>query len=164
MKVPKLKVLKWTIVVLAVIFFAAQVVRPSRTNPPVDQSRTMHANLRVTPEVDAILERSCNDCHSNNTRWPWYSEVSPVSWWLVNHVEDGRRHLSFSEWGTYPPKRAAHKLQEICEEVEQGKMPFKSYVSLHPSARLSDSDKKVLCDWANGERTRLIANNPGLAQ
>jgi hypothetical protein len=164
MKVSKMKVLKWMLVVLAIIFLAAQMVRPSRTNPPVDESRTLQASVHVTPEVDAILERSCNDCHSNKTRWPWYSEINPVSWWLVNHVNEGRRKLSFSDWGTYPPKRAANKLKEICEQVESGEMPIKSYLPLHPAAKLSDADKQVLCNWANQERTRLLASQPASAQ
>jgi hypothetical protein len=104
--------------------------------------------------VAAILERSCNDCHSSETSWPWYSNVSPVSWFLKQHVDEGRRELSFSEWATYPKRKRERKLHEICEQVESGQMPLASYLPLHPSARLSDEDKRVLCDWARQEEER----------
>lgn len=151
------KVLKWVVIVLVVILVAIQLVRPARTNPPVDQSKTLEANLRVTPEVNAIVARSCNDCHSSKTAWPWYSNVAPISWYLARHVNGGRRQLSFSEWGTYPTKKAVRKLDEICEQVEMGEMPLKPYVPLHPAAKLSDADKQILCNWAKQERDRLLA-------
>jgi hypothetical protein len=148
------KVLKWSAVVLALIFLGAQVVRPDRTNPPVDASKTLGANTRLTPEVAAILKRSCNDCHSSETVWPWYSNVVPASWFLKSHVDDGRRELSFSEWGTYTKRKRERKLHEICEQVESGEMPLKSYLPLHPSARLSDEDRRRICEWARLEEER----------
>lgn len=151
------KALKWAAVVILVLFAGAQAYRPERTNPKVDASKTLGANSRVTPEVAAILERSCNDCHSSETRWPWYSHVAPASWFLQHHVEEGRRELSFSEWGAYAPRKRERKLHEICEQVESGGMPLKSYMPLHPSARLSDEDKRVLCEWARGEQERLAS-------
>ena len=151
------KALKWAALALLLLFVAAQAYRPDRTNPSVDESKTLAANARVTPGAAAILERSCNDCHSSRTRWPWYSQISPVSWFLKSHVEDGRRELNVSEWGTYAPRKRERKLHEICEQVEAGEMPIKSYLPLHPSARLSDEDKRVLCEWARGEEERVAA-------
>ncbi|HEX8499544.1 MAG TPA: heme-binding domain-containing protein [Pyrinomonadaceae bacterium] len=148
------KVLKWAAVVLALLFLGAQFRRPDRTNPAVDERKTLRANTRLTPEVAAIFERSCNDCHSSETTWPWYSNVAPVSWFLQSHVEEGRRELSFSEWGTYAKRKRERKLHEICEQVESGRMPLKSYLPLHPSARLSDEDKRVVCAWAKEEEWR----------
>lgn len=158
------KILKWTVIILAVLFVAIQTIRPSRINPPIDASLALEAKTRVTPEVAAILERSCNDCHTNKTVWPWYSNVAPVSWYLVRHVNDGRRHLSFSDWGSYAPKKADRKMQEICEQVQTGEMPINSYVILHPSAKLSDADKQILCGWANQERERIPGNQPSTPQ
>jgi len=151
------KALKWAALAILVLFVAAQAYRPDRTNPRVDESKTLGAHARVPPEVAAILERSCNDCHSSETRWPWYSHVAPVSWWLKSHVEEGRRELNVSEWGTYAPRKRERKLHEICQQVEAGQMPLKSYLPLHPSARLSDEDKRVLCEWARGEERRLAS-------
>jgi hypothetical protein len=148
------KVLKWSLVVVALLFIGAQAYRPDRTNPAVDERRTMRANTQMTPEVEAVLRRSCNDCHSSETVWPWYSNVSPVSWFLKSHIDDGRRQLSFSEWATYPKRKRERKLHEMCEQVESGEMPLKSYLPLHPSARLSDDDKRRLCEWTRQEEER----------
>jgi Haem-binding domain len=164
LKVSVKKVLKWTGIILAILFVAIQFIRPSRVNPPVDESKTLQATTQVPQDVGAILERSCNDCHSSRTEWPWYSEVSPLSWYLVRHVNEGRRELSFSNWGTYQPRRMVRKLQQICDEVEHGDMPLKSYLPLHPTARLSGADKQVLCNWANQERTRVLATQPAASQ
>ena len=148
------KVLKWSVVVLALVFLGAQAYRPDRTNPAVDERKTLRANMHLTPEVAAILERSCNDCHSSETTWPWYSNVSPVSWFLKGHVEEGRRELSFSEWATYPKRKRERKLHEMCEQVESGEMPLKSYLPLHPEARLSEEEKRLLCEWTKREEER----------
>jgi hypothetical protein len=148
------KVLKWSVVALALLFVGAQFYRPERTNPSFDEAKTMRANTRMTPEVSAVLERSCKDCHSSETTWPWYSNVAPVSWFLKSHVEDGRRALNFSDWATYAKRKRERKLHEMCEQVESGEMPLKSYLPLHPSARLSDDDRRVLCEWARQEEER----------
>src|SRR5215217_7072163 len=94
-------ILKWTAITLAALFAALQFVRPARTNPPAEEARAIGAHLNVTPEVAGILDRSCNDCHSNLTRWPWYSNVAPVSWFVIDHVNVGRKEMNFSEWAQY---------------------------------------------------------------
>ncbi len=151
------KALKWAAVLILLLFAAAQAYRPDRTNPEVDESKTLRANARVTPEVASILERSCKDCHSSETRWPWYSQISPVSWFLKNHVEEGRRELNLSEWGTYAARKRERKLHEICQQVESGEMPIKSYLPLHPSAKLSDEDRRLVCEWARAEEERVAS-------
>jgi hypothetical protein len=148
------KVLKWSAVAVSLLFLGAQAYRPERTNPPVDVGRTIAANTRMTPEVAAIFERSCNDCHSSETAWPWYSNVAPASWFLAWHVDEGRSELSFSEWAKYTKRQRERKLHEICQQVESGGMPLASYLPLHPSARLSDEDKRVVCEWAKQEEER----------
>jgi hypothetical protein len=145
------RVLKWFTIVLAVLFIAAQFYRPSLSSPPADESKSMRTNTRMTPEVAGILDRSCKDCHSSKTEWPWYSHVSPVSWYLKNHIDEGRQALSFSEWGTYAQRKREVKLHEICEQVETGQMPLSSYLLLHPAAKLSDDDRRVLCEWTKQE-------------
>ena len=149
------KVLKWFAVAVVVGFFGLQFVRPARTNPSVDQTQTINAHLEVTPPVAAILDRSCQDCHSNSTRWPWYSNVAPASWFLIDHVNHGRSHLNFSEWGKLEKREADKKLEEMCEEVSDKVMPLDSYTWIHRSAKLSDADIKILCDWTEAERKRL---------
>ncbi len=152
-----MKLLRWIGIFVLVLFLGLQAFSPSKTNPPIDPGRTIQANTQMPPEVLAILERSCSDCHSNSTRWPWYSYIAPVSWLVIDDVNEGRRHLYFSEWGTYPPKKAIRRLQDICEQVSEGEMPLKSYLLMHPEARLSDGDKQLLCSWAEQERPRILA-------
>ena len=158
------KFLKWALVALALLFVAAQAIRPAMKNPPVDESKTLRANSQVTPEVGAILDRSCNDCHSNQTVWPWYSQLAPVSWLLTRDVNEGRQQVNFSEWGTYNQRKAARKLKEMCEQVEHNEMPLWFYLPLHPTAKLSDADRKTLCDWAKQESARISAAQPGTQQ
>jgi hypothetical protein len=151
------KALKWAVAAVLVLFVAAQAYRPDLSGPPVDETKTMRATAQLTPEVGAVFDRACNDCHSSKTDWPWYSRLAPVSWYLKNHVEEGRRELSFSEWGTYPRRKASVKLKEICDQVSEGEMPLKSYLLMHPAAKLSDADKKLICDWTEQERKRTAA-------
>ena len=147
-----------SIVVLLVVI---QVIRPARTNPPEDETRTIQANSTITPQISEIFERSCKDCHSSRTTWPWYSEVAPVSWLLVSDVNGARKQVSLSEWGTYDPRKKVSKLQKICEEVEGGDMPLGIYVVLHPVAKLSDADRRALCDWTKQESDRVLASQGG---
>lgn len=149
------KILKWTAIVLAVIFAALQFIRPARTNPPVDESRTIAAQTHITPEVATILDRSCNDCHSNQTRWPWYSNVAPVSWFVINHVNEGRREMNLSDWAQYSKDDQQRYLKKMCREVEHGQMPLSSYLRLHGEAKLSHEDVRTLCYWASNETERL---------
>lgn len=154
------KILRIVLVVLIAAFVAAQFVRPDRSNPPIDETKV----LQAPADVQAILDRSCADCHSSNTRWPWYTNVAPISWMIADHVEEGRKELSFSEFGTYAPKKAAKKMQEVCEQVEQGEMPMQNYVLLHRDAKLSDADKARLCEWSKVERARIQGGGAGAAE
>ena len=152
------KTLKWTGICLVVLLVASQAIRPAKTNPPVDETKTLRANTIMSSEVAAIFERACSDCHSFNTTWPWYSQVAPVSWLLVSDVDNARKSMSLSDWGSYDSKKKASKLQEICEQVDKGDMPLPSYLFLHTAAKLSDADKKTLCDWTRQEGERVLAS------
>lgn len=152
-----IKILKWLALVVLVVLIGLQFVRPDRTNPAVDLSQAIHARLQPNPQVAAILDRSCQDCHSNTTRWPWYSNVAPVSWFVIDHVNHGRSHLNFSEWGTLDNRQAAKKLEEVCEEVQDGVMPLPSYTRIHWGAKLSPEDIKTLCDWTAVEAARIAS-------
>jgi hypothetical protein len=150
-----LKILKWLVLIVACLFVAVQFKRPARTNPPVDEYQTIFNRTQMTPQVAAILDRSCRDCHSNKTVWPWYSNVAPVSWLVTDDVNTGRQNLNLSEWAQYDRDRQAKKLQQMCDEVTDGAMPLSSYTPLHPGAKLSPDDVKTLCAWTEAERARL---------
>jgi hypothetical protein len=154
MKIVVRRVLKVLMLAAAGLALAIQFARPARTNPPVDPARTLQATVRLTPEVAAIFDRACLDCHSHQTRWPWYTEVVPVSWFVANHVVQGRRHLNFSNWPE-KPKVQDHKLGEICEMVERGAMPLPSYLWIHRGARLAPGEAEAICAWTKSEQERL---------
>jgi hypothetical protein len=133
------KVLIGLLGLVAVIQF---VPYGSAENPPVA------GEIPANAEVREVLRRACYDCHSNETVWPWYSHVAPAKWLVRYDVAEGRRHLNFSAWSEYPPRRQARKLEEIGEELAQGRMPPKLYTPLHPSSRLTEAEVALLRDWA----------------
>ena len=149
------RILRWLVVLLAAGFVIIQFFRKPRTNPAIDPNQTIESHLQVSPQVAAMLDRSCNDCHSNKTRWPWYANVAPVSWFVIGHVDDGRRDMNFSNWGGYDKDKQSRRLRDMCELVQDGEMPLSTYTPLHPGSTLSAEDKKMLCDWANAERARI---------
>ena len=151
------KILKIGIIVIVLGFLLIQFYRPARINPAIVAAETLESSTEVTENVGEILAKSCNDCHTNNTDWRWYSNFAPMSWGMVDHVEDGRKHLNFSKWSTYDDKRKDHKLDEICEQVETKEMPFYQYVWIHWDAELSQEEIKTLCDWTKAERQKLTA-------
>jgi hypothetical protein len=128
------------------IFVVLQVVPVERTNPPVVSA------LQARDDVQQILRAACYDCHSNETRWPWYSHVAPVSWWVVDHVEHARGHLNFSDWPALDARAREHALEEIQEMVESGEMPLRSYALMHSGARLDAAERERLLSWAADER------------
>jgi hypothetical protein len=149
--------LKRIVLGLAVVFAGMQLFRPDRTNPPINAAQSIQAAATVPPEVGAVLRRSCFDCHSSETRWPWYSGVAPMAFGVVDHVTEGRAQFNFSDWGAYPARKRIAILEKMCEEVREGKMPLKEYLWLHRDATLSEADWKSVCDWSADEADRLAA-------
>jgi Haem-binding domain len=143
------KWLKRSLITLAVLGALAQLVRPSRTNPPVDPKQEITAHMQMDPAVTATLTRACNDCHSNRTRWPWYSNVAPVSWLVARDVNEGREELNFSEWGASREKEPGKLLGKICSEMKEGEMPMATYRLMHPQARITSAEAENVCRWAN---------------
>jgi len=141
--------------IVFVIVVLVQVKRPDRTNPPVEPSAVYTAHMNVPDDVKAIVARACYDCHSNETKWPWYTNVAPVSWLAAMDVEEGRKHLNFSEWGSYKKGRMIKRLAEIEGEVTTGAMPMPKYVTMHPEGVLTDADRERLSKWAIDEGERL---------
>lgn len=150
-------ILKRALLAVIVIFALMQFSRPARENPASDPSMALAAHVEVPADVATLLTDCCSDCHSNDTAWPWYSNVAPVSWLVARHVEEGREHLNLSEWGAYTPYRAQHKLEEMAEEVKEGEMPLKVYLPAHPEAKLDSDQRERLADWANAERAKILA-------
>ena len=130
------------LVALALVVVALQLVPVSRTNPRVT------SEIVAPAAVHAVLKRACYDCHSHETKWPWYSYVAPVSWLVAKDVRDGRRHMNFSEWGSYIADKQEAKIRSIWEQVSEGEMPLAIYLPMHPEAKLTEADRAVLKQWA----------------
>ncbi len=141
---------------LAVVFVAIQVVRPARNEGSSTGPNDIGTKYAVPAEIAGHLKRACFDCHSNHTNYPAYANLQPVGWWLESHVRDAKKHLSFSEFATYKPKRAAHKLEEIAEEVRKKHMPLDSYLWVHGEAKLTDAEIEAIAQWADALRATIV--------
>lgn len=140
--------IRYASIAAVIVFGLAQTVRPARTNPPTDSARTLHALAPTPAQVAAVLDRACRDCHSNETRWPWYSHVAPVSWFVIDHVNHGRSHFNYSNWAQYEPAEAARLLKESCRLAREASMPLASYAIVHRAAALTEADVAILCAWS----------------
>ncbi|MEP6789065.1 MAG: heme-binding domain-containing protein [Acidobacteriota bacterium] len=149
------KALKILAVLIVVGIIVLQFFGIDKTNPPIVPSETLEATVAVPPDVSQIIVRSCNDCHTNSTIYPWYSNVQPIGWFLKNHIDDGKRDLNFSIFNTYTAKKKAKRLEDICELVQSKEMPLPSYLWIHRESVLSDSDIKTLCDWSKQEESKI---------
>ena len=150
------KKILWGLLALLVII---QFLRPTRNRAAELSTNDISRHYTVPDTIAAILKHSCNDCHSNNTIYPWYVNIQPVGWWLQNHVNEGKSELNFSEFAAYPPKRQAHKLEEMTKSVKDDDMPLNSYLWIHSNARLSATDKELLIKWADSLRTEIARKN-----
>jgi hypothetical protein len=131
----------WGVAILALFLFI-QAIPVERNNPPVTE------RIEAPPEVQTLLRRACMDCHSNETFWPWYSGVAPISWLTARDVREGREHLNLSTWDRYDAGERAELFDEMAEVVEEGEMPMKMYLPLHPEARLTAEERALLVRWA----------------
>jgi hypothetical protein len=145
--------LKWMVGALMVAFGLLQFTNPPRTNPPVVHD--LMATNAPPPQVAAMLHAACYDCHSNETKWPWYGQVAPLSWLIADDVNEGRRHLNLSDWPADQPARLAKRLENMSEEIGYGDMPPKKYTAIHANARLTDAERKELTGWLDAEAEKL---------
>lgn len=151
--------LKWGILGLVIAFAALQLAQPARTNPPVktDFLKTTAA----PPEVAAAFRAACYDCHSDETRWPWYSYVAPMSWQIAQDVDHGRRHVNLSEWPADNPDVARKKIEDMSDEIDDGDMPLGKYTLIHKDARLTAQQKDSLTQWLDAQATALKSKAGG---
>jgi hypothetical protein len=152
---------RWLWITGGLILVAAFVLLPrsAPVNPPFNPLEDLLATNPPPAEIASLLRAACYDCHSDQTRWPWYSRVAPISVWLASHVEQGRERLNFSDWPHDDPARAAKKCRRIAEEVRSGDMPLPSYTWAHPAARLSRAQRDELAKWAEAQARGLQPNS-----
>jgi hypothetical protein len=140
--------MKKIILGIVVLLVLIQFFRPEKNSSTGISENHISKKYATPEEVKIILDKACYDCHSNNTKYPWYANVQPVAWWLDHHVDEGKGEINFDEFLTYPPKKARHKMEEVNEMVKEGEMPLNSYTWVHKDAVLTQAEKLVLAEWA----------------
>lgn len=149
------KIIKRVLVIAVVGFALLQVVQPSRTNPPVTNDFLKATS--APPEVAGLFHAACYDCHSDETRWPWYSYVAPMSWQIAQDVNDGRWHVNLSEWPTNNANLARKKINNMSDQIDSGDMPLKKYTLIHKDARLTSEQRDELTQWLDAQAKALKA-------
>ena len=146
-------------IAILVVFVIIQFVQPQHNKSdkvlPTDITKT----INVPDKVLDVFKNSCYDCHSNNTRYPWYVYVQPMGWILANHIKDGKANLNFSEFGSYSKRKQANKLKSIAESIKDGSMPILSYTIMHTDAKLSEENKKLITDWTSKTKDSMEVKN-----
>ena len=140
---------------LLTLLMVLQLIPVDRTNPPLNTGEDLLYSRMVSQEMQTLVKTACYDCHSNETNYPWYARIAPVSFILHHHVREGREHLNFSEWDKLNQKRKMKRLEEIVEEVEEGKMPMPIYLIMHGDAEVSAAELAVLREWTQQELGKL---------
>ncbi|MBW3522585.1 MULTISPECIES: heme-binding domain-containing protein [unclassified Chryseobacterium] len=144
--------MKKVIIVLLVAFIMIQFFPIDKTNKPLDPGMDfLKIKTHTSPEITKLITNSCYDCHSDETKYPWYTNLAPASWWIKNHIDEGRKHLNFSTFATYEPKRQIHKMEECVEMLEKHEMPLESYYLGHQDAKLTDAQRKDLITYFKRE-------------
>lgn len=151
-----MKIIKVLILVLIVVVIAIQFVPDGIPDNKPEDNRTLAHDTLVTPDVLAILKKSCFDCHSNQTDFPWYAGIAPSSWLLADHINEGRKNLNFSEWQDFSKRKKVGKLEDIQEQVKKGEMPLKSYTLIHKKAVLTSEEIQTLIKWTDEATGRLV--------
>ena len=150
---------KKIVLVILVVFVAIQFIRPAHNTSgqvlPTDITKTVN----VPDKVLDVFKNSCYDCHSNDTRYPWYVNIQPMGWMLAKHIKEGKENLNFSEFGTYSNRKQANKLRSIAKSIDDGSMPISSYTIMHTDAKLSEENKKLITDWVTTTRESLTIKN-----
>lgn len=140
--------IKKVLLSIAILMLIIQFFRPEKNISTSASPNSIEAHYTISKEIGGLLQKSCYDCHSNNTVYPWYSNIQPFSWWQQNHVNEGKKELNFDEFNSYDVKKKKHKLDEIAEMIEKDEMPLNSYTLMHRGAILSPQDKDKLITWA----------------
>jgi hypothetical protein len=153
-----MKVVKKILIAIVVVLLVMQFFPPDKNIGSSNHLNNFLVETNPSETVRGILQNACYDCHSNHTEYPWYNKIAPVSYWMAAHVNDGKKHLNFSEWDNYDLEQKAHKLEELIEEVEEGHMPLPPYLITHESARLNQDEMDALLTWAKQTKQAYSLN------
>jgi Haem-binding domain len=154
------KFFKTLFLVLIIAFVVLQFFRPKKNISEAANANDITKTYAVPTNVMASLQTSCYDCHSNNTKYPWYSNIQPVAWWLADHIEEGKKEINFNEFASYSPRRQYKKFKEINDQLEEDEMPLKSYTIIHSDAKLSKEQKVDVYNWTNAMMDSMKVKYP----
>ena len=143
-----MKIIKKIAVFLLVVLVVMQFFGPDKNEGELSTLVAFVAETNPPEEVHTIMKNTCFDCHSNVTKYPWYNNITPVNYWLEEHIKDGKKHLNFSDWSSYSLKKKEHKMDELHEEVAEGEMPLNSYQWTHADANLTQDQINAVVAWA----------------
>lgn len=152
--------IKKILLLLLVALIVIQFFHPKKNEASGAQPNNVGNAFAMSADVKSILSKACNDCHSNNTRYPWYSKIQPVDWWLDDHIRDGKKEVNYDEYTNRPLRYQYHKMEETIEQVKEGEMPLDSYTWIHKDAILSEAEKTTLINWAQGIMDSMKARYP----
>ena len=150
------KILLFLLAALIII----QFIHPAKNKSERPQPNYIGNSFAIPENANTILKKACYDCHSNNTRYPWYAKLQPVHWWLDKHIREGKKHINYDEYTNRPLRYQYHKMEETIEMIKEGEMPLNSYTWTHKDARLSAEEKEILISWANSVMDTMKAQYP----
>ncbi len=148
------------LLIVVAVLVVIQFFQIDKTSPEKDPTKDFLAMAQPPQEIETLIRQGCYDCHSYDTKYPWYTYINPLGWLIKDHIEDGRAHLNFAIWTDYSPEKRAHKLEECYEEIQEGEMPFRAYANMHPEAQLSDEQRVLLANWFRTSRPLQVAPPP----
>ena len=152
--------LKKILLVLLAVLVIIQFIHPRKNKAEGPQSNYIGNTFAVPEDVKTILAKACNDCHSNNTRYPWYANFQPVHWWMNDHINDGKRGINFDDYTNRPLRFQYHKMEDVVEQLKDGKMPLNSYTWIHKAAKLTAEEKAKITGWAESVMDTMKARHP----
>ena len=155
-----MKIVKKILLVLLLALIVIQFIHPKKNKAEGPQPNFIGNSFAIPDDVKTILAKACNDCHSNNSKYPWYANFQPVHWWLEDHIKDGKKHLNFDEYTHKSLRTQFHKMEETVEMIQDGKMPIKEYKWTHGDARLTEDEKNKIIGWANAIMDTMKAKYP----
>ncbi|MDQ6756916.1 MAG: heme-binding domain-containing protein [Bacteroidota bacterium] len=154
-----MRILKKILMGLFIVFIIIQFIRPAHNTSGQVLPTDITKIINVPGNILSVLKNSCYDCHSNNTRYPWYINIQPMGWIMANHIKDGKANLNFSEFGSYSKRKQANKLRAIAKSINDGSMPISSYTIMHTDAKLSEENKKNITNWVTHTKDSMEIKN-----
>lgn len=148
------------LLILLAVLVVIQFIHPKKNKAEGPQPHSIGNTFNMPGDVKTIMDKACNDCHSNNTKYPWYAHIQPVHWWLNNHINEGKQHINYDEYTNHALRYQYHKMEETIDMIKKGEMPLNSYTWIHKDAKLSEAEKTKIINWANSIMDTMKSQYP----